>query len=309
MMASLVWALCVIGAALAVSGAVLVSRQMANVDLIASHLSRLSNKGAWGTARKLCHAMPLASVGRVFRHALGLRLAATELDDNETADYRHAPAQVPFSERVRRELLPVVDAELRRARLGMVLAAAGGVLCALSLMRPPSMGPPTYLAVGGLMAAAGGLLQRHRLACALTRAVDWAAEHVRPGDEMHGLQEVSVEPIPSPKPRPSDTIRLLVSGPVALPYEVTFHQEFIKIGRLGSVHLRLEHPDVNRIHTVIELGKSPSIIDLGTTSGTLVNGKRINKAALRVGDQIGVGPFTLTVRALGAQGSDSWDTP
>ena len=70
----------------------------------------------------------------------------------------------------------------------------------------------------------------------------------------------------------------------------------IKIGRLSSAQLKLEDPSVARIHAVIELaGQEVSLIDMGSTSGTQVNGVKAHKVKLNHGDQITVGETTLMV--------------
>jgi pSer/pThr/pTyr-binding forkhead associated (FHA) protein len=44
-----------------------------------------------------------------------------------------------------------------------------------------------------------------------------------------------------------------------------------------------------------------TINDLGSTNGTLVNGKRIDQADLEDGDEITIGETTFTFRAAGAR--------
>ena len=63
----------------------------------------------------------------------------------------------------------------------------------------------------------------------------------------------------------------------------TLNQDIIKVGKLPSSHLRIEDENVSRMHAVIEV-TSPDeiyIIDLGSASGTVVNGKKVNKTKLR----------------------------
>ena len=81
---------------------------------------------------------------------------------------------------------------------------------------------------------------------------------------------------------------------------VTFERTIIKVGKLHSCHLRLEHPDVSPVHAIIEAPPAMpiTIIDLGSASGTHVNGHRINKAELQAGDKIQVGGFRITLRVV-----------
>jgi hypothetical protein len=82
-----------------------------------------------------------------------------------------------------------------------------------------------------------------------------------------------------------------------------FNREIIKIGRLASAHLVLDDDRISRIHSVIEVAPDGaiSIIDMGSAEGTFVNGKKVSRGALRVGDQITLGGLRLVVE--GAEGA------
>ena len=73
----------------------------------------------------------------------------------------------------------------------------------------------------------------------------------------------------------------------------------IKIGKDPRSHLRIDDEQASRMHAVIEVN-SPSdltIIDLGTELGTVVNGQRINKCKIRVGDQVQVGSVLIVLES------------
>jgi len=77
----------------------------------------------------------------------------------------------------------------------------------------------------------------------------------------------------------------------------TFSEPIIKIGKVPSSHLRLEDEVASRMHAMIEV-TSPDeiyIIDLGSASGTYVNGQRSNKARLQSGDEISIGETRIFV--------------
>jgi hypothetical protein len=76
-----------------------------------------------------------------------------------------------------------------------------------------------------------------------------------------------------------------------------FNREIIKIGRLASAHLVLDDEKVSRIHSVIEVAPDGaiSIIDMGSAEGTFVNGKKVSRGALRLGDQITLGGLRIVV--------------
>ena len=65
----------------------------------------------------------------------------------------------------------------------------------------------------------------------------------------------------------------------------------IKLGKVPSAHLKLDDETVSRMHAIIEVNgpNDVSIIDLGSTKGTFVNGQKVNKAKLQSGDTIVVG--------------------
>lgn len=88
--------------------------------------------------------------------------------------------------------------------------------------------------------------------------------------------------------------------------EETLSQSVIKVGKLSSSHLRLEDDTVSRMHAVIEVSGpgDVSIIDLGSTKGTYVNGQKINKAKLQSGDQVVVGSTRIEIAIGGTAAQD-----
>jgi TonB family protein len=76
----------------------------------------------------------------------------------------------------------------------------------------------------------------------------------------------------------------------------------IKIGRLESSHLRLDDASIARMHAVIEMsGSDVRVVDLGSSTGTLLNGRRIEKhAVLGNGDELQVGPYRVQAELVSA---------
>ncbi|MEE8408887.1 MAG: FHA domain-containing protein [Myxococcota bacterium] len=73
-------------------------------------------------------------------------------------------------------------------------------------------------------------------------------------------------------------------------------QRVVKIGRLSSAHVQIDHPDVSRVHAVIELSHNgATLIDMGSQSGTLINGAQITKQTLNHNDQVVIGDIGLLV--------------
>ena len=70
---------------------------------------------------------------------------------------------------------------------------------------------------------------------------------------------------------------------------------------MASSHLQIDDEGVSKMHAVFEIGGDGEahIIDLGSDSGTLVNGKKVNKAAVQDGDVITVGNVEIKALYLG----------
>src|ERR1041385_5292933 len=77
----------------------------------------------------------------------------------------------------------------------------------------------------------------------------------------------------------------------------------IKLGKVPSAHLKLDDETVSRMHAIIEVNGpgDVSIIDLGSTKGTFVNGQKVNKAKLQSGDTIVVGETRIELTIGGAE--------
>jgi hypothetical protein len=71
----------------------------------------------------------------------------------------------------------------------------------------------------------------------------------------------------------------------------------VKIGRMATCDIPIDHASLSRMHAVIEVSPSGAltIIDLGSSSGTQVNGSAINKATLNVGDVVVLGEVTIEI--------------
>ncbi len=96
-----------------------------------------------------------------------------------------------------------------------------------------------------------------------------------------------------------------------MPIPITFHifqgdqivrsetlaQDVIKIGKLDSSHLKIDDQGVSRMHSVIEVSGPGEvyIIDLGSATGTIVNGQRVNKTRLETGDQLQFGATRVSI--------------
>jgi hypothetical protein len=74
----------------------------------------------------------------------------------------------------------------------------------------------------------------------------------------------------------------------------------LTIGRGTQSQLRLDHDAVAVEHARIDRGENGRYVltDLGSVTGSYVNGKRIETAQLAAGDQIAIGPYLIKVELL-----------
>lgn len=81
----------------------------------------------------------------------------------------------------------------------------------------------------------------------------------------------------------------------------TLDTQPIVFGKRSNCDVVVDTPDVSLAHSLIFLVSGcPVVFDLGSRSGTLVNGRRVSLAWLKDGDRLGIGGETLTL---------GWDGP
>ncbi len=87
----------------------------------------------------------------------------------------------------------------------------------------------------------------------------------------------------------------------------TLSQDVIKIGKLSSSHLQLDDESVSRMHAVLEVSQNGevSVVDLGSTKGTFVNGGRTSRSRVNSGDEVRIGDIRLIVTFSSASQGDS----
>lgn len=87
----------------------------------------------------------------------------------------------------------------------------------------------------------------------------------------------------------------------------TVAQDIVKVGKDPKSHLRVDDDQASRMHAVIEVAgpDDVTLIDLGNEPGTQVNGARVNKCKLHMGDQILVGSTKVVLEAAVAPGAEA----
>jgi hypothetical protein len=102
-----------------------------------------------------------------------------------------------------------------------------------------------------------------------------------------------------PGPHSDVPARADVSGQPHLEVEGTSYplHAVTRLGRGTDVDIRIDDPGVSRHHAEIILGTDVTIRDLGSTNGTLVNGRMVTSTLLEDDARIQLGTTTLTYRA------------
>ncbi len=97
----------------------------------------------------------------------------------------------------------------------------------------------------------------------------------------------------------------------ALQRRETVTQDIVKVGKDPKSHLRVDDELASRMHAVIEVAgpEDITLIDLGNEPGTMVNGARVNKCKLHVGDQIQVGQTYIVLESAEAAGAEAVAAP
>lgn len=79
-------------------------------------------------------------------------------------------------------------------------------------------------------------------------------------------------------------------------FEMPLDREWFVIGRGRSADMVVAEATISRAHAAIGYDDTGFYVeDLGSTNGTLVNGSRVERHALKRGDQIQIGRLVLEV--------------
>ena len=106
------------------------------------------------------------------------------------------------------------------------------------------------------------------------------------------------DPTPEPEPEPEPAAAPPRSEVVVLMWdgrEVGVESPITVIGRSSECDVVVGDPNVSRRHAEVRrIGRGYSLVDLGSTNGTEVNGQRVTETSLMNGDVIGVGTTQIT---------------
>ncbi len=101
-------------------------------------------------------------------------------------------------------------------------------------------------------------------------------------------------PEPEPEPAPAAAPDVVVLQWDGREFDLEGHTTTV-IGRSSDCDIVVGDPNVSRRHAEIRrMGRGFSLVDLGSTNGTEVNGQRVTETSLMNGDVIGVGTTRIT---------------
>ena len=111
-----------------------------------------------------------------------------------------------------------------------------------------------------------------------------------PGSTMVYAGGPTPEPEPEPAPVAAEVAVLMWDG-----RERHLGESTTVIGRSSECDIVVGDPNVSRRHAEVRrVGRGFSLVDLGSTNGTEVNGQRVTETSLMNGDVIGVGTTQIT---------------
>lgn len=124
-------------------------------------------------------------------------------------------------------------------------------------------------------------------------------DRLRRGDfRIQGAISEETGPAPadlSPRP-PGTPVLALVQGSDVL-REYALSRDSMTIGRMAGSEIEIKDPGASRRHAEIRRdGETFTLVDLGSTNGTLVNDQNVKERALEPGDRITIGKTTLEFR-------------
>jgi len=289
-----------LGAAAVVAGALGIARSVAlsqrGIDngVFERLMIRLATEGKLDRAEKLLAAMPKAAYAQMLSAGFArLRQNADEL-----------PEPLLRSEMLgaMRRVRDAMDSELARGRLVDLIQlglAAGPVAFTLyggAVMPPWGWGG----VIVGILSLLVVIRKRRSIAAVNPERADGILDAVfaarrRSPEEQDAYRAPAPPPPVVPFPGGAVRVNAYRDGELVAQTELA-PSDILKLGRLEAAghSLKLESPEVSRVHAVLErTSDGISVIDLGSDTGTRVNGERVSRTSLREGDRIEIGPFVV----------------
>jgi len=140
---------------------------------------------------------------------------------------------------------------------------------------------------------------------ALVRELAEAAREHAMVEQYHLLGPVEVDIFENPRLKTGDLeitalvregeLPVIITTPDGSRLTLGDGQTFV-IGRLPECEITVTDASISRRHAQISRhGDEVSVMDLGSTNGTTVNGSKVQRAVVANGDEIGVGTARMTI--------------
>ena len=186
------------------------------------------------------------------------------------------------------------------AGVGSEVSLYDGELAAIDSPWPPASGPRTLPVE---------ILSALTLAADIPPLAGGSASETSDVHKAAGLSSLSSwDGIPAAMiPQPDHEVFLRVQVGAAKGRTIRIVGPKFLVGRDRSCHLRLGSAMVSKQHAAIELrDRKVFVSDLGSTNGTIVNGRMLRTAGVEVqdGDRIQIGPVVATLVARAESGQD-----
>lgn len=106
------------------------------------------------------------------------------------------------------------------------------------------------------------------------------------------VAEGDLDPVPSTSTKGAPRLRVLTGA--GTDNEIPLTRDVLVIGRASTADIRLDDTGVSRQHAEVRReGDDVVVVDLGSTNGTSVNGRGVERARLTPGDRIELGRSVL----------------
>jgi general secretion pathway protein A len=171
---------------------------------------------------------------------------------------------------------------------------AAGALNPDDLM-PHTLMPQIHACSGGIPAQINRLCERALAIAAETNAIRVTPAALEAAIDATDMRIRALQPIQQSEAPSRAESKLVLSLQGSPDREVVLTSDRILIGRGDEADVRIDSVFVSRYHALIlRDGKQDVLLDLGSTNGLLVNGRRIVRRALRDRDLIQIGPTRAT---------------
>lgn len=301
------WWFLVAAAAMAAYWVVQVFGAHINTKLFVQVLQKILREKNVVRAIKLCTAASNAPVGVATKEAL-ITSVSSEEDEIRPVGYRgNRPVSM---DRVRARIRARYDEAFTRAAApllkALLLALPSFFLCPTAVLLTLSHSAIDWRIVGASGAGFLFLIYVGYTHWQIMSSRNTGFDLLWPSFEFvyenrKALVSETIPPPPPPEAPPMATknarLTLEVLEPGKPLRSLTLDGPVIKIGTFASAQVQLSAEGVSRMHAVVEIADGEaSIIDLGASNPTRVNGEKVAKRALSNGDVIGIGDAELVVR-------------